>query len=115
MHIGSSDCEAAVAEYSTMTRSPDRTLTPVRRVGSPVLVLPLQSTALPGTLPAPAPCDSEMLANAPPLSAQAPLVNSCTKNRAWTVVTVAVVTLAARSEEHTSELQSRLHLVCRLL
>src|SRR2546422_7065324 len=25
------------------------------------------------------------------------------------------LTLAARSEEHTSELQSRLHLVCRLL
>src|SRR5256884_1450777 len=28
---------------------------------------------------------------------------------------VAVLTLALRSEEHTSELQSRLHLVCRLL
>src|SRR2546429_6502467 len=27
----------------------------------------------------------------------------------------AAATLAARSEEHTSELQSRLHLVCRLL
>src|SRR5687768_18297724 len=26
-----------------------------------------------------------------------------------------VMTVAARSEEHTSELQSRLHLVCRLL
>src|SRR2546422_2198664 len=26
-----------------------------------------------------------------------------------------IVSLAARSEEHTSELQSRLHLVCRLL
>src|SRR5216684_3633701 len=28
---------------------------------------------------------------------------------------VVVVTPTARSEEHTSELQSRLHLVCRLL
>src|SRR2546429_5134341 len=28
---------------------------------------------------------------------------------------VAIVKLARRSEEHTSELQSRLHLVCRLL
>src|SRR2546429_1740530 len=28
---------------------------------------------------------------------------------------VILVTLALRSEEHTSELQSRLHLVCRLL
>src|SRR2546429_3147857 len=28
---------------------------------------------------------------------------------------VAQVTLGTRSEEHTSELQSRLHLVCRLL
>src|SRR5687768_18073090 len=29
--------------------------------------------------------------------------------------TIAIMLLAARSEEHTSELQSRLHLVCRLL
>src|SRR5687768_17873250 len=28
---------------------------------------------------------------------------------------IAVVTACTRSEEHTSELQSRLHLVCRLL
>src|SRR3989449_9447380 len=28
---------------------------------------------------------------------------------------VALVVITARSEEHTSELQSRLHLVCRLL
>src|SRR5687768_11871391 len=28
---------------------------------------------------------------------------------------IAVVSYSARSEEHTSELQSRLHLVCRLL
>src|SRR2546422_3743401 len=34
-------------------------------------------------------------------------------NRAFTVVPAVVA--AARSEEHTSELQSRLHLVCRLL
>src|SRR2546422_7656666 len=31
--------------------------------------------------------------------------------QAWSAVAIA----AARSEEHTSELQSRLHLVCRLL
>src|SRR2546422_6290921 len=30
-------------------------------------------------------------------------------------VTLAVPQLSERSEEHTSELQSRLHLVCRLL
>src|SRR2546422_3464444 len=29
--------------------------------------------------------------------------------------TVSLARLSARSEEHTSELQSRLHLVCRLL
>src|SRR2546422_3480175 len=29
--------------------------------------------------------------------------------------TVSVASIEARSEEHTSELQSRLHLVCRLL
>src|SRR5687768_18174694 len=34
----------------------------------------------------------------------------------WLALLVfAVVSLLARSEEHTSELQSRLHLVCRLL
>src|SRR5256884_8936833 len=31
------------------------------------------------------------------------------------LVTVALVFASSRSEEHTSELQSRLHLVCRLL
>src|SRR3989442_8523950 len=43
--------------------------------------------------------------------------------RAWTIckpdlaaaVSVAVLRAARRSEEHTSELQSRPHLVCRLL
>src|SRR2546422_6131591 len=30
-------------------------------------------------------------------------------------LTVTLLTLRLRSEEHTSELQSRLHLVCRLL
>src|SRR2546429_6493101 len=34
---------------------------------------------------------------------------------AWIFVDVKVVVRGARSEEHTSELQSRLHLVCRLL
>src|SRR2546422_3502501 len=35
----------------------------------------------------------------------------------WSVLLVCVMTYSdvARSEEHTSELQSRLHLVCRLL
>src|SRR2546429_2074351 len=31
------------------------------------------------------------------------------------LVAAAALTLGGRSEEHTSELQSRLHLVCRLL
>src|SRR2546422_3919255 len=34
---------------------------------------------------------------------------------AWTGDGTGVLVGAARSEEHTSELQSRLHLVCRLL
>src|SRR2546429_9839664 len=33
----------------------------------------------------------------------------------WTAMAFAALMLALRSEEHTSELQSRLHLVCRLL
>src|SRR2546422_3367380 len=33
----------------------------------------------------------------------------------WPVIGPSAVTLETRSEEHTSELQSRLHLVCRLL
>src|SRR2546422_7275144 len=39
------------------------------------------------------------------------------RSQAWTRATASNVwrILAARSEEHTSELQSRLHLVCRLL
>src|SRR2546422_3546175 len=35
--------------------------------------------------------------------------------QAFAVVSEAALTRDARSEEHTSELQSRLHLVCRLL
>src|SRR6266498_5122312 len=34
---------------------------------------------------------------------------------AWAILIAAVVLLGTRSEEHTSELQSRPHLVCRLL
>src|SRR2546422_8479368 len=37
------------------------------------------------------------------------------KNALLALLSVAEVKLAIRSEEHTSELQSRLHLVCRLL
>src|SRR2546422_5931816 len=40
------------------------------------------------------------------------------RHRAGELVTIeiiALVVLLTRSEEHTSELQSRLHLVCRLL
>src|SRR6266436_10285507 len=33
----------------------------------------------------------------------------------YTVAPTATLTPSSRSEEHTSELQSRLHLVCRLL
>src|SRR2546422_3178483 len=35
--------------------------------------------------------------------------------RRWFVLQVRIQQLRTRSEEHTSELQSRLHLVCRLL
>src|SRR2546422_8128574 len=34
---------------------------------------------------------------------------------AWIFYALSVVAMFRRSEEHTSELQSRLHLVCRLL
>src|SRR2546429_7383888 len=37
------------------------------------------------------------------------------KRVGWACRSAAVVALCVRSEEHTSELQSRLHLVCRLL
>src|SRR2546422_4618207 len=33
----------------------------------------------------------------------------------WLIILGSTLTIGARSEEHTSELQSRLHLVCRLL
>src|SRR2546422_3869422 len=36
-------------------------------------------------------------------------------NQEWSLGTCGCGVKAARSEEHTSELQSRLHLVCRLL
>src|SRR5687768_17840938 len=39
----------------------------------------------------------------------------CEKERVEAFVSMRATTTAARSEEHTSELQSRLHLVCRLL
>src|SRR2546429_6013859 len=40
-----------------------------------------------------------------------PRLLSCCSTRAWPALPIATT----RSEEHTSELQSRLHLVCRLL
>src|SRR2546422_3612036 len=40
-------------------------------------------------------------------------------NETWLAILIVIlcagITIANRSEEHTSELQSRLHLVCRLL
>src|SRR5687768_18265463 len=42
-------------------------------------------------------------------------VVACWRRDASNNVTGAAVSKSARSEEHTSELQSRLHLVCRLL
>src|SRR5690242_20993600 len=33
----------------------------------------------------------------------------------WSIVVLLVLVMAARSEEHTSELQSHVNLVCRLL
>src|SRR5687768_18515648 len=40
---------------------------------------------------------------------------SCRTDRAATATGNTATTCRSRSEEHTSELQSRLHLVCRLL
>src|SRR5687768_18010296 len=51
-------------------------------------------------------------ATAAPAPAPAPATQSDTRPPAWVV---SIRALAPRSEEHTSELQSRLHLVCRLL
>src|SRR2546422_5826879 len=42
-----------------------------------------------------------------------PPVETAAKRNGWLLLAQRVITL--RSEEHTSELQSRLHLVCRLL
>src|SRR2546422_3845413 len=39
----------------------------------------------------------------------------CTRSGQWESILQASVSEYGRSEEHTSELQSRLHLVCRLL
>src|SRR3989449_3734267 len=48
---------------------------------------------------------------------RAPMAATSNRERAVKVVLVVLglFTVVARSEEHTSELQSRLHLVCRLL
>src|SRR2546429_5273046 len=37
------------------------------------------------------------------------------RGKPWLLIGVLIVLVGGRSEEHTSELQSRLHLVCRLL
>src|SRR5690554_7361054 len=42
-------------------------------------------------------------------------VTGITLNHAGQIASIPEVTLIERSEEHTSELQSRPHLVCRLL
>src|SRR2546422_3015810 len=44
-----------------------------------------------------------------------PTQTSQPSGRTWTVQFTGSMVACARSEEHTSELQSRLHLVCRLL
>src|SRR2546422_7554858 len=48
-----------------------------------------------------------------PLDAKIPVLQVTLANAVWQGITDA--TAVHRSEEHTSELQSRLHLVCRLL
>src|SRR2546429_6616989 len=45
----------------------------------------------------------------------APLADPLRQLRNHQIVAVELLRLERRSEEHTSELQSRLHLVCRLL
>src|SRR2546422_1426537 len=55
---------------------------------------------------------------APSKEMKPPLVATTTSSRPTTPLAITVasaVLIARRSEEHTSELQSRLHLVCRLL
>src|SRR2546422_4513552 len=58
---------------------------------------------------------SDPVPQAGSLEAIAQLVASCTKCRLCEGRRHTVPGEGARSEEHTSELQSRLHLVCRLL
>src|SRR2546422_8112190 len=48
------------------------------------------------------------------LSAQSPTIESCSRRRGHALLPAGALA-DDRSEEHTSELQSRLHLVCRLL
>src|SRR2546422_8112243 len=55
------------------------------------------------------------LFRSPPESSCGPPCLFSTPRRSARFVTQAAVRAEGRSEEHTSELQSRLHLVCRLL
>src|SRR5204862_4697129 len=71
--------------------------------------------AVPGTVPALEPVlgllEAGLLFVAPPVVCASWRGESC----AWAAVIPAAATSARRSEEHTSELQSRRDLVCRLL
>src|SRR5262245_64201412 len=70
------------------------------------------SPASPGSgVPAAAICHSALVSSRLPESAQA----CCAWNHVRKVDGPTPLTEAARSEEHTSELQSLRHLVCRLL
>src|SRR3990172_3652218 len=54
------------------------------------------------------------LHDALPISSSLGRLGSWISTAKWPSASVNAVTLPSRSEEHTSELQSRLHLVCRL-
>src|SRR2546422_1808682 len=80
-----------------------------RRLSRDTLVWPLSKP--PARLP---------LVNTPRRSAKLPAIvrlvsSSASASASSTACKEAIVGGASRSEEHTSELQSRLHLVCRLL
>src|SRR2546429_5199632 len=66
------------------------------------------------------PLDLEALQDKVPLSFEPPLQHSCSIHAFRSKERLSLLrrkqpTHKTRSEEHTSELQSRLHLVCRLL
>src|SRR5437870_11229313 len=81
---------------------------------TPRAIAPKKDGAAPATVTAPAPPSAQILPTPAPSGR---MLTPATEGREQevTVETDLVKVVLSRSEEHTSELQSRGHLVCRLL